>query len=66
MAIISARLESAQHILLRILMDDYSAEQCGMRAYPDKITLDVKSPKDLTQVSKEEIEEKGIIIMSLE
>ncbi|KKQ34485.1 MAG: Histidyl-tRNA synthetase [candidate division WS6 bacterium GW2011_GWA2_37_6] len=56
MAILQARLESLQHIVLRTLMKNYSAKQVGVQKYEDKIRLDVKSDVDLTQIDKKEFE----------
>lgn len=53
-----ARLESAQHVLLRVLMEKYQAQQVTYEIYNDKIRLVVKSPLDLTSISKEEIEDQ--------
>ena len=55
---VKARMETAQHILHHILIDEYGAKQTGMQLYDDKIRLDVKSVIDLTLVSREELEEK--------
>jgi Ser-tRNA(Ala) deacylase AlaX len=55
---IKARMETAQHILQHILIEDYSAKQTGMQFYDDKIRIDVKSATDLTLILKEELEEK--------
>jgi Ser-tRNA(Ala) deacylase AlaX len=54
---VKARMETAQHILHHILIDEYGAKQTGMQIYDDKIRLDVKSVIDLTLVSREELEE---------
>ena len=53
-----ARMETAQHILYHILIEEYGAKQTGMQIYDDKIRLDVKSMVDLTLISREELEEK--------
>ncbi|NCO97367.1 MAG: histidine--tRNA ligase [Candidatus Aenigmarchaeota archaeon CG_4_10_14_0_8_um_filter_37_24] len=58
MAEMKARLESAQHILWRILTYDYKAKQTGMQFYENKIRLDVKCSRDMTRVPKEEFEER--------
>jgi Ser-tRNA(Ala) deacylase AlaX len=58
MQIMKARLESAQHILLRVLMENYQAQQVTYEIYDDRIRLVVKSPQDLALVPKEEIEEQ--------
>ncbi len=55
---IKARMETAQHILHHILIEDYGAKQTGMQLYDDKIRIDVKCSTDLTLTSKEELEEK--------
>jgi Ser-tRNA(Ala) deacylase AlaX len=55
---LKARMETAQHILHHILIEDYGAKQTGMQIYEDKIRLDVKSMVDLTLISKDELEEK--------
>ncbi|MBD3155428.1 MAG: histidine--tRNA ligase [Candidatus Aenigmarchaeota archaeon] len=58
MVSMKARLESAQHILWRILKDDYKAKQTGMQFYENKIRIDVKCQQDLTKIPKEEFEER--------
>ncbi|OGD55742.1 hypothetical protein A3K78_07205 [Candidatus Bathyarchaeota archaeon RBG_13_52_12] len=55
---VKARMETAQHILYHILIEEYGAKQTGMQIYDDKIRLDVKSRVDLTLISREELEEK--------
>lgn len=55
---VKARMETAQHILYHILIEEYGAKQTGMQIYDDKIRLDVKSRIDLTLISREELEEK--------
>jgi Ser-tRNA(Ala) deacylase AlaX len=55
---VKARMETAQHILYHILIEEYGAKQTGMQIYDDKIRLDVKSMVDLTPISREELEEK--------
>jgi len=55
---VKARMETAQHILLHILIEEYGAKQTGMQIYDDKIRIDVKSMVDLTLISREELEEK--------
>ncbi len=55
---VKARMETAQHILYHILIEEYGAKQTGMQIYDDKIRLDVKSMVDLTLISREELEEK--------
>lgn len=55
---IKARMETAQHILLHILIEEYGAKQTGMQIYDDKIRLDVRSMVDLTLISREELEGK--------
>jgi Ser-tRNA(Ala) deacylase AlaX len=55
---IKARMETAQHILYHILIEEYGAKQTGMQIYDDKIRLDVKSMVDLTLISRKELEEK--------
>ena len=55
---VKARMETAQHILHHILVEDYGAKQTGMQIHDDKIRLDVKSKVDLTLISVEELEEK--------
>ncbi|MCX6653783.1 MAG: hypothetical protein NTY03_01545 [Candidatus Bathyarchaeota archaeon] len=55
---VKARMETAQHILYHILIEEYGAKQTGMQIYDDKIRLNVKSMVDLTPISREELEEK--------
>lgn len=58
MAKIKARLETAQHILYRILKVDYGAESAAMQIYEDKIRFDVRCNQDLIKIPKQEFEKK--------
>lgn len=58
MAKLKARMESAQHILHRILTHEYSAEQTGMQIYENKIRLDVRCDTNLMEIAKEEFERR--------
>lgn len=58
MQITRARLESAQHILQHILLNEYAAEQIAYEIYDDRIRLVVKSAEDLTAIPVEEFEQK--------
>ena len=62
-----ARMESAQHILYRILTKDYSAIQTGMQIHENKIRIDMRCETDLTSIPKENFELKvnKIIKMNL-
>ncbi len=62
-----ARMESAQHILYRILIKDYGAIQTGMQIHENKIRIDLKCETDLTSIPKEDFELKvnKIIKMNL-
>jgi len=62
-----ARMESAQHILYRVLTKEYGAKQTGMQIHDNKIRLDVKCEKDLTSIPKEDFELKvnKVIAMNL-
>ena len=58
MSDMKARMESAQHILHHILINDYCAKQTGMQIYDNKIKIDIKCKANLIQISKEELEER--------
>jgi Ser-tRNA(Ala) deacylase AlaX len=62
-----ARMESAQHILYRILTKDYNAIQTGMQIHENKIRIDMRCETDLTSIPKEDFELKvnKIIKMNL-
>jgi misacylated tRNA(Ala) deacylase len=55
---IKARMETAQHIIHRILVEEYGAQQKGMQIYEERIRLDVKTTKDLKKIPKRYFEEK--------
>ena len=60
-------METAQHILHRILVEEFGAQQTGMQIYKERIRLDVKTSTDLEKMPKKYFEEKvnSIIRMNL-
>lgn len=57
MASIKARLNTAEHVLFRILLDEYGAKQKGLQLKDDTIRIGIECAKNLKAIP-EEIEEK--------
>ena len=51
-------METAQHILHRILIEEYGAQQKGMQIYEERIRLDVKTSTDIEEIPKKYFENK--------
>ncbi len=60
----NARLQTAEHILFRILIDRYGAKPKSVRYDKDKCSLDVNTERDLREINKKEIEEAVNSIIS--
>ena len=62
-----ARLESAQHILYRLLQDRYGARSTGIQISNTKIRLDVRCSTNLLETPQDELEREvnGIIARDL-
>jgi misacylated tRNA(Ala) deacylase len=55
---VKERMETAHHILHRILINEYQAQQKGMQIYENRIRLDVKTSADLKEIPKDYFENK--------
>ena len=53
---IEARLHTVQHILLQLLRNKHGVEKVKIRLKPGKMSLDVQSETDLTQIPRESYE----------
>ncbi|MBD3280194.1 histidine--tRNA ligase [Candidatus Dojkabacteria bacterium] len=58
MSEMNRKLETTQHIVLKVLMSDYGAYQVAKEMYSNRIRLDVKCDKDLTKLDKKDLEMK--------
>jgi len=60
----NARLQTAEHILFRILMDRYGAKPRGVRYDQNKCSLDVITGTDLRKIDPKEFEDAANEIIS--